>query len=222
MKIELPKTIAVGDPVAICVGGGMIKWTEGCGYDMVGILPQGSNDGTRRTDRARLVRYSNQWMVLPMKIDGGLRPMFRDRFPSWHWTSIETLTVNGVPDAEFCFDASQGWIEYKFTSGYQVGLRPEQIGWALRRARAGGRSFIAVRRTADKVDELYLFAGADAARLKALRAKGRGAARPLRGRPARVELGEGFRSITVGGPPPNRLAPRPRPEFRPARPRATP
>jgi hypothetical protein len=42
MKIELPKTIAVGDPVAICVGGGMIKWTEDCGYDMVGILPQGS------------------------------------------------------------------------------------------------------------------------------------------------------------------------------------
>jgi hypothetical protein len=107
-------------------------------------------------------------MVLPMKIDGGLRPMFRDRFPSWHWTSIETLTVNGVPDAEFCFDASQGWIEYKFTSGYQVGLRPEQIGWALRRARAGGRSFVAVRRTADKVDELYIFAGADAARLKLL------------------------------------------------------
>jgi hypothetical protein len=101
-----------------------------------------------------------------MKTDGGLRPMFRDRFPSWHWTSIETLTVNGVPDAEFCFDTSQGWIEYKFTNGYTVGLRPEQIGWALRRARAGGRSFIGVRRTADKIDELYLFAGADAARLK--------------------------------------------------------
>lgn len=107
-----------------------------------------------------------------MKIDGGLRPMFRERFPSWHWTSIETVTVNGVPDAEFCFDATQGWIEYKFTSGFTVGLRPEQIGWALRRARAGGRSFIAVRRTADKVDELYIFAGADAARLKSLGLRG--------------------------------------------------
>jgi hypothetical protein len=107
-----------------------------------------------------------------MKIDGGLRPMFRDRFPEWHWTSIETVTVNGVPDAEFCFDGAQGWCEYKFTSGWTVALRPEQIGWNARRARAGGRSFIVVRRTNGKEDELYLFRGADAAHLKATGIRG--------------------------------------------------
>lgn len=107
-----------------------------------------------------------------MKTDGGLRPMFREKFPEWHWTSIETVTVNGVPDAECCFDAKQFWIEYKFTSAWAVVLRPEQIGWALRRARAGGRSFIAVRRTNGRDDELYLFAGADAARLKAVGLRG--------------------------------------------------
>jgi hypothetical protein len=101
-----------------------------------------------------------------MKIDGGLRPMFRDRFPEWQWTSIETLTVNGVPDAEFCFDGAQGWCEYKFTAHWYVTLRAEQIGWNLRRARAGGRSFIIVRRTSKPDDELYIFRGADAARLK--------------------------------------------------------
>jgi hypothetical protein len=102
-------------------------------------------------------------------IDGGLRPMFRERLRHFHWNSIETTTISGVPDAEACFEGSQFWIEYKFTTGWTVGLRPEQIGWALRRARAGGRSFIAVRRTAivreEKFDELYLFRGADAGRL---------------------------------------------------------
>lgn len=107
-----------------------------------------------------------------MKQDGGLRPMFRDRFPEWHWTSIETMTVNGVPDAEFCWDGSQGWCEYKFTSGWQVGLRAEQIGWALRRARAGGRSFICVRRTSAPIDDLFIFAGADAGRLKQVGIRG--------------------------------------------------
>jgi hypothetical protein len=42
MKIEPPKTIVVGDPVAVCAGG-LIKWSEGCGFDMLGILPEGSN-----------------------------------------------------------------------------------------------------------------------------------------------------------------------------------
>lgn len=107
-----------------------------------------------------------------MKIDGGLRPMFRDRFPEWHWTSIETMTVNGVPDAEFCFDGVQGWCEYKFTSGWAIALRAEQIGWNARRARAGGRSFIVVRRTNGPDDELYIFRGADAANLKATGIRG--------------------------------------------------
>jgi hypothetical protein len=103
-----------------------------------------------------------------MKTDGGLRPMFRERFRDWHWTSIETMTVNGVPDAEWCWDGKQGWNEYKFTNSFTVTLRPEQIGWALRRARAGGRSFIITRRTSNEIDELYIHCGADAGRLKKL------------------------------------------------------
>jgi hypothetical protein len=107
-----------------------------------------------------------------MKVDGGLRPMFRDKLARIHWTSIETLTVNGVPDAEFCFEGSQGWIEYKFTDANYVKIRPEQVGWHLRRARARGRSLFAVRKTSrggprsEPCDDLYLFRGADAVTLR--------------------------------------------------------
>jgi hypothetical protein len=120
-----------------------------------------------------------------MKTDGGLRPMFRDRFPEWQWTSIETMTVNGVPDAEFCYNGSQAWCEYKFTTGWQIALRPEQIGWNARRARAGGRSFIIVRRTSAPVDDLYIFPGAEAARLKAVGLRGVTPALQTSGGPAR-------------------------------------
>lgn len=105
------------------------------------------------------------------KADGNLRRIFHDKLLPWHWTPIETITVNGVPDAECCWKGVQFWIEYKFTSGFAVGLRPQQIGWLLRRSRAGGRCFVGVRRTtlsttrAPAVDQLYIFRGGDAGEL---------------------------------------------------------
>lgn len=106
------------------------------------------------------------------KADGNLRRIFREAFPSWHWQPIESLmTGNGTPDANCCFAGREFWIEYKATSGYAIKVRPEQVGWHLRRARSGGVTFFAVRRSRPEgprvpaVDELWLFAGADAAKL---------------------------------------------------------
>jgi len=111
-----------------------------------------------------------------MAIDGGLRQLFRAHLPAWHWTSIETgSTGRGIPDMEYCAPGGvTGWLELKHTAGYAVALAPEQVAWLTRRARAGGRAFIAVRRRAPAgprrgaaCDELYLVAGAAAAGLKA-------------------------------------------------------
>lgn len=93
----------------------------------------------------------------------------------FQWTSIETGAVaSGVPDAEFCYDGGlQGWIEFKATSGWAVSFRLGQPSWHRVRALRGGRSFIAIRRRngggprrGTPVDELWLFAGVDAQRLK--------------------------------------------------------
>lgn len=107
-------------------------------------------------------------------MDGNLRKLFKDHLPDFHWQSIETAgTGRGVPDSNYCFKGSEGWVEFKITKGYSVGLRPEQTAWILRRVRAGGRVFVAVRRqrsagprTGDAVDQLWLLHGAHAASIK--------------------------------------------------------
>lgn len=99
-----------------------------------------------------------------MKIDGGLRSLFRSKIKDAQWTSIESpMTAGGIPDSEVCFsNGSSCWVEFKKSQGWVVHVRPLQIAWHEQRSRLGGRSFIAVRRTAKLEDELYIFAGEDA------------------------------------------------------------
>jgi hypothetical protein len=103
--------------------------------------------------------------------DGDLRAIFRRRLPSFDWLSIETaLTEAGVPDSNFCCNGVEGFIEHKRTMGWTVPLRPAQVGWILRRTRAGGRVFIAVRRMSVSrrpADELWLIHGWAAKEAKA-------------------------------------------------------
>lgn len=107
-----------------------------------------------------------------MTVDAGLRPLFRKHLPQFDWQSIETGgTGRGIPDSNYCVMGThgighEGWIEYKSTDGYVVDLRPEQVGWIMRRVRRGGRVWIAVRRSHDggprrgpPVDELWIFGG---------------------------------------------------------------
>jgi len=124
--------------------------------------------------------------------DGGLRPLFALRFPTWHWVALEVAGLGrGVPDAEYAAPpagvrvgscnsqyqpATTGWCEFKQTATWSVDLRPEQVAWCVRRARAGGRVTVAVRRKhlggprkGLPVDQLWLVDGALGA---AARAKG--------------------------------------------------
>lgn len=115
-----------------------------------------------------------------MSIDGGLRPLFHQRLrEGFHWQAIETGgTGLGIPDSNFCGTDTRtgvsvdGWVEFKQTSGWAVGLSPEQVGWHRVRCARGGRTFVAVRRWHDggprkgpPVDELWLYEGRWAGRL---------------------------------------------------------
>lgn len=103
-----------------------------------------------------------------MTTDGGLRRLFQRHLPDADWQSIETPVSRGVPDINGCLYGQEFWIEFKLTSGWAVGLRPEQVAWLVRRARAGGRVFVAVRRRCltgarrKAADELWLLPGAAA------------------------------------------------------------
>lgn len=98
--------------------------------------------------------------------DGNLRALFQKHLPDVHWQSIETLIGRGTPDMNGCFDGQEFWIENKSTSGWKVIFETGQVAWHERRARAGGRTFVAVRRQASAgprrgaaTDELWLFDG---------------------------------------------------------------
>lgn len=103
-----------------------------------------------------------------MKSDGDLRRIFRAHLPQAHWQAIETGSVGpGVPDSNYCFPGGfDGWIEFKVTTGWAVTLRPGQIGWLARRARAGGRVFVGVRQLRAKEDVLWMALGSHASELK--------------------------------------------------------
>lgn len=84
-------------------------------------------------------------------MDGELAALLRHHLPMVHWQRIETAGVgNGVPDLNYCYQWTEGWVELKKATGNVVGVRPTQVAWIERRLRAGGRVFIMIRR-ADSV-----------------------------------------------------------------------
>ena len=111
-----------------------------------------------------------------MSDDGGLRRLFQDNIRPGHLQPVETGLISaGVPDMNYCCDGVEGWVEMKQTRHWGVTLEPEQVSWLHRRARCGGRVFVAVRRwhaggprRGAPVDELWLLRGAYAPDLRAL------------------------------------------------------
>jgi hypothetical protein len=97
--------------------------------------------------------------------DGGLRVLFRARFPTWQWTAIESPIAPGVPDSEYCtLDGVAGWIEFKAIDADAVRLRPLQVNWIERRAGRRGRVTIVIRRRPTSIaekgrDELWCISG---------------------------------------------------------------
>jgi hypothetical protein len=111
------------------------------------------------------------------KPDAGLRKIFHDNLPAFHWVAIESaLTAGGIPDSNCCYKGKEFWVEHKSTDANAVFVRPMQAGWHLRRARAGGVTFFAIRRQWRAEDELYLVRGRDC---KALQLGGLGAVEPI-------------------------------------------
>lgn len=111
-----------------------------------------------------------------MAIDDGLRGIFHSRLKSgWHWQAIETGgTGRGIPDSNFCHRGVERWVEFKATDAWSVDISPEQVAWHLERQARGGVTFVAVRRRhgggprkGPAVDELWLYSGRDARKIRA-------------------------------------------------------
>jgi len=68
---------------------------------------------------------------------------------------VENMVGAGMPDVNFCYKGVEGWVELKHADKppardstpvyHSGGLRPDQIVWIHKRARAGGRVFVLAR-----------------------------------------------------------------------------
>lgn len=82
-----------------------------------------------------------------------------------HWQSVESsATGQGIPDLNGCHAGVDVWLEIKYTEHLKtknIGLKPQQIAWIYKRAKAGGNIWIALyMQTAKRsVGFLYLWQG---------------------------------------------------------------
>ena len=56
----------------------------------------------------------------------------------WHFTRIESSTINGIPDVFGCIEGRSFWLELKATDAKNCGLSKFQINWHLNYQQAGG------------------------------------------------------------------------------------
>jgi len=104
-----------------------------------------------------------------MTTDGGLNGYIQDNMKFVDWQRIETGgTGRGIPDLNGCYRGVEIWIELKQTEAWSVAIRSEQVGWAEKRMRYGGRVFLATRRHHDggprkgkAEDQIWIHRGSD-------------------------------------------------------------
>ena len=86
--------------------------------------------------------------------------MFRKHLIGVDWQAIESGTTGlGIPDLNGCVGGVEFWIEMKATTSWRLRISPQQVGWAERRARSGGRVFLAARAIGKARDDLWLYSG---------------------------------------------------------------
>jgi len=94
-------------------------------------------------------------------------------YPS-HWQSIESsATGQGIPDLNGCYAGIDVWIETKYTEHHRtknIGLKPMQIAWLYKRAKAGGNVWIALymKSKMRNVGFIYIWHGKDVRKVNEL------------------------------------------------------
>ena len=60
----------------------------------------------------------------------------------WHFTRVESNTVNGIPDVHCVVNKQVFWIELKANTSKNCGLSKYQINWHIKYLKAGGKAYI--------------------------------------------------------------------------------
>jgi len=60
----------------------------------------------------------------------------------WHFTRIESSTINGIPDVHCVVNKKVFWLELKANTSKNCGLSKYQINWHIKYLKAGGAAYI--------------------------------------------------------------------------------
>ena len=72
----------------------------------------------------------------------------------WHFTRIESSTINGIPDVHCVVNRQVFWLELKANTSKNCGLSKYQINWHIKYLKAGGRAYILNRPLLQEPSEL--------------------------------------------------------------------
>jgi len=61
---------------------------------------------------------------------------------NWHFTRVESSTINGIPDVHCVVNKQVFWLELKANTSKNCGLSKYQINWHIKYLKAGGRAYI--------------------------------------------------------------------------------
>ena len=61
---------------------------------------------------------------------------------NWHFTRVESGTINGIPDVHCVVNKQIFWLELKANTHKNLGISKWQINWHIKYQKAGGKVFI--------------------------------------------------------------------------------
>ena len=73
----------------------------------------------------------------------------------WHFTRIESSTVNGIPDVHCVVNKQVFWLELKANASKNLNMSKWQINWHIKYQRAGGKVFILNRPLLESPYEIW-------------------------------------------------------------------
>jgi Holliday junction resolvase len=66
----------------------------------------------------------------------------KDLNKNWHFTRVESSTINGIPDVHCVVNKQIFWLELKANTHKNLGMSKWQINWHIKYQKAGGKVFI--------------------------------------------------------------------------------
>ena len=66
----------------------------------------------------------------------------KDLNKNWHFTRVESSTLNGIPDVHCVVNKQVFWLELKANASKNLNMSKWQINWHIKYQRAGGKVFI--------------------------------------------------------------------------------